>query len=59
MFRDESLRILFALVASLPARNWKTKQRDVKNAFLNGKLKEEVLIEQLKGFEKGKKVLCL
>lgn len=53
VFRYESLCILFALVASLPARNWKTKERDVKNPFLNGTLKEEVLIEQPKGFEKG------
>lgn len=55
MFMYKSLRILFALVVSLPARKRKTNQSDVKNEFLNGNLKEEVLIEQLKRFEKGKK----
>lgn len=54
VFRYESLPIRCALVASLPAKKWNTKQRDVKNAFLNRHIKEEVLIEQPKGFEKGK-----
>lgn len=54
VFRCESLRILFALVASLPSRNWNMKQRDVKNAFLNRDLKEEVLLEQREGFKQGK-----
>lgn len=54
VFRYESLRILFALGASLQAKNCPTKQRDIKNAFLKGVLKEAVLIEQPKGFEEGK-----
>lgn len=51
LFSYESLHLLLSLVASLPARKWKTKKRDVQNAFLNGHLKEEVFIEQPKGFE--------
>lgn len=51
VFRYESLRIIFALIASSP-RKWHTKQRDVKNAFLNGFLKEEVYVKQPEGFER-------
>lgn len=54
VFRYESLRILFTLVASLRIQNLKTKQRDVKNAFLSGDLKEEVLLEQPERFKQEK-----
>ena len=45
--RLESIRILLAIASHL---NFKLYQMDVKSAFLNGMLQEEVYMEQLKGF---------
>ena len=45
--RLESIRILLAIASHL---NFKLYQMDVKNAFLNGMLQEEVYVEQLKVF---------
>ena len=45
--RLESIRILLAIASHL---NFKLFQMDVKNAFLNGMLQEEVYVEQPKGF---------
>ena len=42
-----SVRILISLAANL---GWPLFQLDVKNAFLNGDLKEEVYMEQPPGF---------
>ena len=44
--RLESIRILLAIASHL---NFKLYQMDVKSAFLNGMLQEEVYVEQLKG----------
>ena len=46
--RLESIRILLALACHL---KFKLHQMDVKSAFLNGILEEEVYVEQPKGFE--------
>ena len=46
--RLESIRLLFAVACHL---NFKLHQMDVKTAFLNGVLQEEVYVEQPKGFE--------
>ena len=46
--RLESIRLLFAVACHL---NFKLHQMDVKTAFLNGVLQEEVFVEQPKGFE--------
>ena len=43
----ESIRILLAIASHL---NFKLYQMDVKSAFLNGMLQEEVYVEQPKGF---------
>ena len=46
--RLEAIRILIAFVAHM---NFKLFQMDVKTAFLNGYLKEDVYVEQPPGFE--------
>jgi hypothetical protein len=46
--RLESIRILLAYVAH---HSFKLFQMDVKSAFLNGPIKEEVYVEQPLGFE--------
>jgi hypothetical protein len=45
--RFESLRMLLALAA---LENWEIHQMDVKSAFLNGLLDEEIYMEQPEGF---------
>ena len=46
--RLESIRILMSIACTI---NFKLYQMDVKCAFLNGYLNEEVFVEQPKGFE--------
>ena len=41
--RIETVRVLLALAAQ---EDWKVHHMDVKSAFLNGDLKEEVYVEQ-------------
>ena len=62
--RYASIRSIFSLAAVM---KWKTHQMDVKTAFLNGVVEEEVYVEQPLGFEihdkqthvcKLKKALC-
>ena len=48
MARLEAIRILFAFACSM---NFKLYQMDVKSAFLNGTIKEEVYVEQPPDFE--------
>jgi hypothetical protein len=45
--RMESVRLLFALAAQ---EGWRVHHLDVKSAFLNGDLKEEVYVHQPPGF---------
>jgi hypothetical protein len=47
MARYTSIRTIIALVAKM---KWKLHQMDVKKAFLNGIIKEEVYIGQPQGF---------
>jgi hypothetical protein len=57
--RMESVRLLLTLAAQ---EGWRVHHMDVKFAFLNGDLKEEVYIHQPLGFVipgKENKVLCL
>ena len=46
--RLESIRILMSIACTM---NFKLYQMDLKCAFLNGQLNEEVFVEQPKGFE--------
>ena len=46
------------MIALATQHNWKIHQLDVKSAFLNGDLKEEVYLVQPEGFiNKGQEVL--
>nr|GFB10432.1 putative zinc finger, CCHC-type [Tanacetum cinerariifolium] len=55
--RVESIRLLLALAAK---ENWIVHHLDVKSAFLNGELKEEVYLTQPIGFEvKGKEEISI
>jgi hypothetical protein len=49
--RLESIRILLAYAAH---HSFKLFQMDVKSAFLNGPIKEELYVEQPPGFEDGR-----
>jgi hypothetical protein len=49
--RLEEIRILLAFFV---AKGFKLHQMDVKSAFLNGVLEEEVYVRQLQGFESEK-----
>ncbi|KAL4297638.1 hypothetical protein GQ457_12G007010 [Hibiscus cannabinus] len=55
--RIETIRLIIALAAQ---KKWKIHQLDVKSAFLNGFLEEEVYIEQPIGYKvKGQENKCL
>jgi hypothetical protein len=55
--RYTSIRTIIALTAKM---KWKSHQMDVKTAFLNGVIEEEVYIEQPQGFEvEDRKDSCL
>ena len=52
MARLDTIRLALALAAQ---KGWKVFQLDVKSAFLNGYLQEEIYVDQPEGFEvKGK-----
>lgn len=50
-----TLRILLAMANQ---RGWHVHQMDVKCAFLNGSLDEEIFMRQPAGFERGKNLVC-
>src|SRR5664279_737400 len=57
MARLESVRLLLALAAS---SGWDAHHMDVKSAFLNGELEEDVYVQQPSGFTaKGKERMVL
>ncbi|GKV08818.1 hypothetical protein SLEP1_g20394 [Rubroshorea leprosula] len=54
--RHDTVRLLIALAANL---GWKLFHMDVKSAFLNGVLQEEIYVEQPPGFEITRKEDCV
>ena len=50
--RYTSIQVIIALASVL---GWKLQQMDVKTTFLNGKIEQEVFVEQLDGFILHKK----
>ncbi|GKD22444.1 retrovirus-related pol polyprotein from transposon RE1, partial [Tanacetum coccineum] len=46
--RHDTIKLLIAIAAQ---RNWKIHHLDVKSAFLNGDLEEEIYVKQPEGFE--------
>lgn len=53
--RLESIRLILALAH---AHNWEIQQMDVKGAYLNGKLKEEIYMKQPEGYDDDTGRLC-
>ena len=53
--RMTTVRVVLALAA---ARDWPLRQLDVKTAYLNGDLDEELYIYQPEGFERGIDEVC-
>ena len=53
--RLETIRAILSLAVS---QDWDIQQMDVKGAYLNGILKEEVFMEQPQGYEDGTDRLC-
>ena len=45
------METMCAVIAIVAQHKWKVYQMDVKSAFLNGVLKEEVYVEQSPGYE--------
>lgn len=45
--------MLWSIIAETVQRGWKLHKMDVKGAYLNGLLKEEVYMAQPKGFDNG------
>jgi len=55
--RLDTIRLLLALAAN---RGWQVHHLDVKSAFLNGELEEEVYVSQPEGYvQKGKEKMVL
>jgi hypothetical protein len=46
--RHDTIRLLIALAAQ---KRWKIHQLDIKSAFLNGELEEDIFVEQPEGFQ--------
>ena len=53
--RLETIRAILVLAVS---QDWEIQQMDVKGAYLNGTLKEEVYMRQPEGFEDGTQRVC-
>lgn len=54
--RHTSIRTMMAIAAQL---GWEIHQMDVKTAFLDGVIEEEIYIEQPEGFETYSRVSCM
>ena len=54
--RYSSIQIIISLVVEM---GWRVHQMDVKTAFLNGVIEEEVYIEQPEGFDEEQGDACI
>jgi Reverse transcriptase (RNA-dependent DNA polymerase) len=55
VIRLETIRVLLALAA---VKDWEIQQMDVKGAYLNGNLKEEIFMMKPKGYGDGSNKAC-
>jgi transposase InsO family protein len=55
VMKFDTVRTLLALAA---INNWELKQMDVKGAYLNGKIKEEIYMKQPSGYNDGSRRVC-
>ena len=53
------LETIHTILALLPSQGWKVCQIDVKGAYLNSTLKEQVYMQQPEGFNNGTGQVCL
>jgi len=53
------METIHAILAIAPSRKLHIQQLDVKGAYLNGKLKEQVLMRQPEGYNNGTGCVCL
>ena len=44
------LEMICVILALAVAEDWKIQQKDVKGAYLNGKLKEDIYMDQPQGY---------
>ena len=56
VMRFDTLRTLLAIAA---IEDWDIQQVDIKGAYLNGQLKEEIYMKQPTGYEDGTKRVCI
>ena len=52
------LKTIHAILALAVAKDWEIQQMDVKGAYLNRKLKEDIYMDQLQGYNDGMSRVC-
>ena len=52
------LEIICTLLALAISENWEIQQMDIKGAYLNGRIKEEIYMKQPDGYDDGTDRLC-
>ena len=52
------LETICTLLALAISENWEIQQMDIKGAYLNGRIKEEIYMKQPDGYDDGTDRLC-